>query len=136
MENVLNILKEKNFNPIDQMRMLASGDVVGLELMTQEEYDEEAEFDIDGIQIAESGKDRAVKLIPVRIRAQMSSELAKYTYHQKKAVEDDDAEVGDKTHIHVYVPANGRDQPVPPEVIKDKPKKKTIKKKAPVKRRK
>lgn len=126
MKNVLKLLKDKDFDPIDKMRMLAIGDAVGLELMSQKEYDQEEELDQDGLVETESGRSVALELIPVRLRAEMTKELAKYIHSQKKPEEGGDEGDEKEAKVVVYVPANNRDVPIP--VFEKKTTKKTKKK--------
>lgn len=97
----------REMDPVRLLRMYAEGDVVGLGLLSQEEYDADEVYDLDGNIIEPSGKVKALNLIPPKMRADILKDLLQYL-HAKKS--KDDAGPVSKNPVSFYIPANGRDQ--------------------------
>lgn len=96
-------------DPVEKLARYALGDVVSLGLMTREELEAEAEYDEDGLLVMPSGRDRALNVIPPRIRVDALKELAQYVYAKKVKGEPDFADIEDP--IQIYIPDNGRGRP-------------------------
>ena len=93
---------------IDQVLRVAIGDVVGLGYLTQEEYDQEAEFDEDGNVLKKSGAEKALELIPPSLRAKMLIELVPF-YLAKKKEADSSNTNKNSVRVNFFMPDNGRD---------------------------
>lgn len=100
----------KDQNP-DQLMMLnamyATGDLVALGLMTQEELEEEAIYDENGRKMKPSGAEMAMRLIPPRLRAKVASDMIPFFLAKKKEKEEK-KDTEDKPIVHFYIPENGR----------------------------
>jgi len=111
-------LKAADCDVLLQLAYYARGDVVSLGLMTKEELEEDAEFNDVGQVLKQSGRDRALFLIPPRIRAKALMELAPYIVPRKK---DEMKEAGRQAaKVTFYIPENGRGVPDKDEEEDDK----------------
>ena len=105
-ESVLLSLAKSGCHPIVQMARFALGDVVGLGLMTEEELRAQPIFDPDGLLLQKSGRDRALEILPVKVRFDANKELATLVY-AKPTGKTGTGEVG-AVPVHFYLPDNGR----------------------------
>lgn len=110
-EDVLIQLKESGVNPVSLLAMYALGDVVGLGLLSQEEFDEEEVYNEDGFVVQKSGKDKALDLIPPKMRYDAARDLMQYIH--VKPTGDPSGGGGDSGTIF-YLPDNGRSDVEPP----------------------
>lgn len=94
---------------LQQLAMYAKGDVVRLGLMTKDELEGEAEFNDMGFCVKESGREKALHLIPPRIRAKALMELTAYIVPKKKEASKPDGPP--VASVKFYLPENGRDKP-------------------------
>ena len=115
-KEVIESLRDCGCDPIVELARYALGDVVSLGLMTQEELEAEAEYDIDGNALAPSGRDRALKLIPPKMRMEASKELAQYEYAKIKPSER--GSPSDVEGIVFYMPDNQRDPEIQKSVVR------------------
>lgn len=108
-------LEELGVDPITILALFAAGDVVSLGLMTQEEFDAEAEVEnVKGaaVIIKSSGLERAARILEPRERRQAASELASYVWPKRQAVtvsnpDGTNLQAG-APQIIVTMPDNGR----------------------------
>lgn len=112
---VLKTLAEQGCDPIKLLAMAATGDVVGLGLMSQDDLEEEAMFDIDGDVDTASGIDRALYLLPMKTRMDAAKELARYMHAQKRPEEAPPERLPGGTVF--LLPDNGRSKLKPPAII-------------------
>lgn len=91
---------------VREMTKYALGDVVGLGLMSQAQFDEVEEFDEEGIVIRESGRAKALEMIPTSVRAKMLAEIAPYFLAKKTSTLQSPGEKARK--VIFKVPDNGR----------------------------
>ncbi len=118
---------EGSLDPIRQLILYALGDVVALGLMTQEEFEEEAELDLDDEVVKMSGSARALLLIPVKERIACWKELASYLYPKKKPAEVP-VNPNDQDGVLLYLPQTKRMDGIPLQGVSyeepEKPKRK------------
>jgi hypothetical protein len=107
---VFEIIDRLGFDPIETMCYFAMGNVVKLGLMTQAEFDKPGRNISVGGKLVHlpSGKDKALELISVNLRANMASDIANYAYPKRAAVQMVDADGNTTPQIVLYVPENGR----------------------------
>jgi len=113
---ILKTLIENGCDPLAILAKAATGDVVGLGLLSQEEYDEEEIYDGDGLIETLSGADKALLLIPMKTRIEAAKELAGYVYAKKKAGEQGSATKVGGTLF--YLPDNNRAPGVPHPAVR------------------
>ena len=109
-KRVFEIMEKLNFDPIETMCLFAMGDVVRLGLMTQVELEKPSRTVLIGkskVQLP-SGKQRALDIIPVPLRAGMASDVANYAYPKRSAVSIVDDEGNSVPQVVLYVPENNR----------------------------
>jgi len=122
-QEVIAKLQELGHDPLVEMARYAIGDVVGLGFMTQDEFDAEDEYDEDFMLLTRSGRSRALELIPPKLRAEMSKELAGYIHRKLKPNDKALGEDIEANGMVFYLPENGREADVsqyqPKAVITD-----------------
>ncbi len=110
-EEINRLVKAAGLDPMLEVIKFAKGDVVGLGLMTQEEFDAEEEYNTDGFKIAKSGREIATELVPPRMRMAASLELMEYIYpkmNKRAIVQEDTKTIGD-AGTTMFLPHNNRD---------------------------
>jgi hypothetical protein len=91
---------------VREMGKYAVGDVVGLGLMSKDQFDEQPEFNDEGEVVRESGRDKALAMIPLKIRAQVLCDMTPYFLAKKSTTNANGS--GPKPKVTFYVPENGR----------------------------
>jgi hypothetical protein len=110
VQEIHEALKAGNIDPLlKQSLMIAIGDVVGLGYMTQEELEQEAEYDTDGVEFKKAGQALALEMVPTYIRAQMLKEITPYYLAKKKEVAANGI-MEENLKVTFYIPENGRDK--------------------------
>lgn len=108
VDAVMAKLKKLKCDPIEGLAKIAMGDVISLGLMSKKELDTPAWTSKDGIEFSPSGKEKAEKLIPVKVRADCYMELLRYIAPSLKTVDAETGDSTDKTVVQIYIPDNGR----------------------------
>lgn len=107
LQELMTSMRNGDADPlVREMAKYALGDVVGLGLMSQEQFDEPPQFDEEGMKIVASGREKALELIPVKVRAQVLCDITPY-YLAKKSTTNLNGS-GPKPKVTFYVPENGR----------------------------
>lgn len=107
LQELTQAMKDGNTDPlIREMAKYAVGDVVGLGLMSQAQYDEDEEFDESGEVIKQSGRQRALGMIPTMIRAKVLCDITPYFLAKKSTTSANGA--GPKPKVTIFVPDNNR----------------------------
>lgn len=108
LEEMTRALKDNNTDTlIKEMVRYALGDVVGLGLMSQSEFDATEELDEDENVVRMGGRARALEMIPAIVRAKMLSEVAPYFLAKKGTASTGPVGIPPKKVIF-KVPDNGR----------------------------
>lgn len=111
-------LEEMGCDPITILGLIACGDCVSLGLMTQEEFEADAEIEvIKGMRVIvkSSGLARSAQILEPRDRQRAAAELASYVWPKRQAVTvsnpDGSSLNGPAPQITVIMPDNGRGAP-------------------------
>lgn len=109
-QRVFEIIDRLGFDPIETMCYFAMGDVVKLGLMTQKELDKPARQMMIGKRLVHSpsGKERALEMVSITLRANMAVDIANYAYPKRAAVQMVDENGKGVGGVVLYVPENGR----------------------------
>lgn len=94
-------------DPVKILAMIAAGDVVGLGLLTAEEYEQRPVLDADTGRVLEpGGKDIAAELVPLQERRQSARDLLPFLY--SKPQDPTPKTMDDQNRAMIYLPENGR----------------------------
>jgi len=100
-------LTEAEVDPVRMLALLVAGDVVGLGLMSAEEYNKKPIYDEDGNIEEPGGRELAAELLGISSRQQAARDLLPYLY--SKPQDPAPKPQGDDTNRAViYLPENGR----------------------------
>jgi hypothetical protein len=100
-------LTEAEVDPVRMLALLVAGDVVGLGLMSEEEYNKKPIYDEDGNIEEPGGRELAAELLGISSRQQAARDLLPYLY--SKPQDPAPKPQGDDTNRAViYLPENGR----------------------------
>jgi len=100
-------LTETEVDPVKILALIAAGDVVGLGLMSEEEYNTKPIYDENGEVEEPGGKHLAANLIGLSARREAARDLLPYLYSKPQ----DPAPKPDEDDLNkavIYLPENGR----------------------------
>ncbi len=107
LKELTEAIKRGDTDPlIREMAKYAVGDVVALGLMSQEQFDELEEYDEDGNVVRQSGRMRALEMLPAKVRAQVLCDITPYFLAKKGTGATNTG--GPKPKVTFYIPENGR----------------------------
>ena len=99
-------LRRMQVDPEELLAFVITGDVVSLGLMSQEELDQDAIYNGDGICVKQSGREKAREILDSKIRAKAIVDALPYLRSKKNdGVKKDEEEV---EAAILYIPDNGR----------------------------